>query len=151
MWKIQMIHSRCWAGLYVYMYAGGYINCQLKMSLPLCDNTNIRLAYVVLGRVTICSCHHTHGKLIFNWQLMHLLTYIYSQHKHLHYQVFNWALLFVKSSSQFLRVCNYMYHGVNQVLKQKIWWVNFYAKKSMKLFYYLCWNPGWNNIVTLTA
>ena len=43
--------------------------------------------YVVLGwgytqedTLTNHLCYHTHGKLIFNWRLMHPFTYMYSQY-----------------------------------------------------------------------
>ena len=55
----------------------------------MCDSTNRWLMYVVLGggykqedTLTVGSCYHTHGALIFNEQLMHPPAYMYSPAQH---------------------------------------------------------------------
>ena len=62
-----MLQSRYWALTKLVFYA--------------CDNTNkhcIGWGYMQEDTSTVCSCYHTHGKLIFNWWLMHPLIYKYS-------------------------------------------------------------------------
>ena len=59
---------------------------------PGCNITNGRLSILLSPRpeqhdtLTIRSCYHMHGKLVFNWRLMHPPAYTYSQAQHLQWR-----------------------------------------------------------------
>ena len=81
----KLIKMLSWAIL-IIIYAGEFNNRQLKMSFPcvwyerMVNVCHIWRGYSQKHTLTNRSCYHTHGKLIFNWRLIHSLTYTCRQH-----------------------------------------------------------------------
>ena len=64
----------------------GKENRSIELNLQRTDNACCtRRGYTQEDMLTVCSFYHTHGKLIFNWRLEHLL-HVHIAAQHLEYE-----------------------------------------------------------------